>query len=111
MLPTQVWIHSPPLWGTYAGWYVPVEQIGASIEAVENDWGVRVTSKPNHLLGKDHGSIGRTNTRPQYDYDDMVATIAFRGDKRLAIEVELPEAGPADGVLELSVPEAELWPV
>ena len=38
-----------------------------------------------------------------------MATIAFRTDKRLFVEAEIPGAAPSDGVYEVAVPGAEYW--
>lgn len=107
LLPPQVWCRDG------IGRWLRAEDVGVSVSVPAKDWGVRLQTTPNHRLALNHFSVGGatrpTDHQPVLDYDDLVATIAFASDHRIRCEVALPDAKPSDGVLEIEVPDAELW--
>lgn len=104
-LPPAVWIASDLL---RPDWYVPAEENGVGISAPQTDWGVLLHCDPNHWIAQGQFS-GRTAKEPDLDCRRMVATIAFEIDARLSVYAEMPGATAADGVLEVSVNDAECW--
>jgi len=103
-LPPPVWVFDPSLWR-----FSLIDQLGISVSVMRNDWGVVLGAGPNHLLAAGHWEEGPTETQPQYDYDDLVTTIAFESDQRFALEVELPGATLSDGVKEVTMEDAHCW--
>ena len=108
-LPPAAWVYEPAAYGSIAR-YVLAEEKEIGVSASRTDWGVFLHATPNHLLALNRWSGARpSETDPLFDYDKLVATIALRTDQRLVLEAELPGADPSDGVLEIAVPDAEMW--
>ena len=86
------------------------EAASIGVSAAQTDWGVCLSASPNHRLAKNHWFPARgTEHPPVFDYERLVATIAFESDQRLRLELEIPDAKPSDGTLDIEVPDAELW--
>jgi hypothetical protein len=85
---------------------------GMNISTLDDDWGLLLEPQINHILAKDHvpniiPGQHSSNYEAQYDYDDLVMTIAVRADTRLMLEY-IP--GGADGtVKEVYDNTAQLW--
>ncbi len=112
--PPAVWVGKKdtahPLGFMAEKYYTPIDQIGLGVQASRTDLGVVLTGKKNHILADNHWAGAKsTNFPPLWDHDELVATIAFATDQRLALEYELPEASPSGGVLDLVVRGAEFW--
>jgi len=108
--PPAVWLFDPdPEEGE--GRYVLAEEADIGVSVSRTDWGVFLSPSPNHLLALNHwASSIATDTDPKYDYATMVATIAVESDQRFGLEVAVAGGGtPSGGVLEIEVPDAELW--
>jgi len=106
-MPPAVWVlddqAGPPV-------FLPVDSVGIGVSVLQNEWGVLLSASPNHLLAANHfDGAESTQTEPEFDYVNLVATIAIETDQRLEISVKLPNASHSDGVFEIHVPGAELW--
>jgi len=111
--PVACWILAEP-WGTFpdpeTDHSQSCEAAHIGVAAAKTDWGVWLSASPNHRLAMNHWFPAKATERPPvFDYDNLVATIAFRSDQRLRLEYELPDAAPSDGVLDIEVPDAEFW--
>jgi hypothetical protein len=115
MMAPQVWLYNRD-----EDRMVAADQAGMSVAALQNDWGVRLVSKPNHLLARNHWESmpplldpAESATEPKYDYDQMAATIAFETDQRLGdgalVFERVGGVRPQDGTLDLIDEDAELW--
>lgn len=94
--------------------YVQCDLIGISVSVPQRDWGIVLNASPNHLLAYNHWSeelLGTTEIDPRYDYETLVATLAFESDSRLKLGYDVPENMRAgDGSVETLVDEdAEMW--
>jgi len=91
--------------------FTPAEAYGINVHALATEWGVRLEAHPNHLTAQNHFSCETyaTNTAPLFDYENLVATIAFETGYRLKLVAELEGALPSDGVLDVPVDDAEFW--
>jgi hypothetical protein len=115
-LPTALWLGAP-LDKTKPSdlSYIPAELLGLHCSALSHDLGVQVNCSPNHLMALNHWIDGSapapTRTPPKWDYENIVATVAFHADERLQIERSMvPEEGrPQAGVMVIEVHDAELW--
>jgi len=88
--------------------YSPVDACGMGLSALSNNWGIRVSSTPNHLLALNHfDGAAESETEPKYDYTKMACTIAIESDQRLKLEQTL--AGGDGSVMEIEDDSAELW--
>lgn len=97
---------------------VPADKVGISVSALPSDWGVALGASPNHRLGKNHLSgMNPTEYDPDsplsdedryYDYETMIATIAWRLDHPLQLSYAVPNVDDGS-VKEIFDPEAELW--
>lgn len=100
--------------------WVAAEKFADSIGilAMDNDWGLYLKTKYNHLLAKNNwpGGAEATSRKPLLDYEKVCMTIAFKTDHRLKISKKLgpkPKIGEKnkdeERILEIQVPGAELW--
>lgn len=91
------------------GTYVQAEREGFALAAPANDWGIIIRGDQPHRMAKNHWSGANcTITEPEYDYEEVVATIAYESDVRLQLTYSDPDG--ADGtVLEIRLPGAHLW--
>ncbi len=105
-LPLAVWLletSGPPF-------RVLADQAGMHVGAVGNDWGFALSARPNHLLALNHfAGADQSETDPFYDFEDIVATLAFETDQRLTLEYKIPADVPSGGALVIEDAEAELW--
>ncbi len=122
LLPPMVWIRREKEitadeesqgaeWFPERSWF-PAESVGIGISILQHEWGVWLSSQPNHLVAANHfdpDGVFPSEIVPLYDYDYMVATIAVRTDQRLHVEASVLGASASDGVLEIEIPGAELW--
>ena len=97
--------------GVIDKYYVLAEEVGIGVSASGSDWGVLLSAKPNHILAKNHfEDANLTAVQPKYDHEETIATIAVETDKRLMIQADVSDSwGPSDGVLDIEVPDAEMW--
>jgi len=112
--PAACWILAEA-WGNFHDPEVdhsqPCEAARIGVSAAQTDWGVCLNASPNHRLAMNHWFPAKgTENPPVFDYDRLVATIAFESDQRLRLELEIPGgAKPTDGTLDIEVPDAEFW--
>ena len=102
-----------------AGRYIPAEEAGCHVTACRNSLGLWMKNgKANHLIAENHWSgAGATDTAPEYDWEEMVATVAFESDQRLSVTYTADTSASgsdgdddhAIGTLDIEVPDAELW--
>ena len=80
-----------------------------------DEWGVRIGASPNHRMAKGHWPDGLdTDREPEFDYDRMVATIAFETDQHVELIADANrllgvEWTPSDGELLIDDETAECW--
>jgi len=92
--------------------YFPCEAANISVSVSGTDWGVFLFAEPNHILGLDHldpvldPSLHRF---PVFDYEESVATIAFRSDLRLTLGVDVDSKRIDASVKVIEVADAEFW--
>jgi hypothetical protein len=92
--------------------FVWCDRVGVGVSPLPNDWGIQLSSYPNHLIAG--GFFTATANRESeietsYTYENLAITIAFETDQRLALEATLTDDSNAAGVKEIYVPDAELW--
>ncbi len=105
LLPAAVWLYDPETQR-----YLSAEEAGVAVHVLKNDWGVFLQAQPNHLLALNHWTgAASSETDPKYDYEHMVATLAFETDQRLQLIQELPDAAGDGSTLDLLVEDAECW--
>jgi hypothetical protein len=100
-LPPQAWIK---------GWtdYRQAERASVHVQAARQGLGMRLECHPRHLIAL--GVFGGSSlTQPRWDARTIEATIAFESDARFSMEYENEDADACDGVMEIVVPDAELW--
>lgn len=90
--------------------YLPIEDLGVSVSVPADDWGVVLGCQPQHKLAREDWT-GAAEARyfPEYEWREMVATIAFRSDFRLEMEEVIEDAINADGVLDIKAEDCEIW--
>jgi hypothetical protein len=103
-----------PTWESFdPRFWWSLADMDVAVSALPIDWGLMLSAAPPHALAKTHwGEYVAEPTSehwPVADWEDLVITIAVESDHRLFCEVQIPDAKPSDGVLELEVPDAELW--
>lgn len=104
MMPPQVWIRKDK------EMYQPAHMAGIHVGIPRHGLGVRLTCNPRHLLGKDNFlATAPTCHEPIWNAAEMVTTIAFESDARLALEYEVPGSDPLDGIEEIILNDAEMW--
>lgn len=101
------------LWDEDKSRHFAAHKVGVGVSYSRNEWGVQLSASPNHLLALDifDPAIHKTDHDPKYDYERMIATVAFRGDQRLRLKYRrsIPAGRPLGGVLNVYVPGAEFW--
>jgi len=109
LMPPQAWFLHPT-----EGRYVPAAYIDGNVSMLGNEWGIIVEVKPNHKIALGH--FGAESAYPagdkdlEFDYDTMVATIAFETDTRLVLRHELTSGpNPVGRTLNIQMPDAEFW--
>jgi hypothetical protein len=96
----NVWLHDGDRW-------VPIENTGIAMSVLADDLGVFLHATPNGLLS---GSTGEfTNYPSEWNYLKMIATVAFHSDRRMFCEKKVDNSAPSDGILEIFVPDCQLW--
>lgn len=91
--------------------YVLADDVGVSVSVLNNEWGVQLSAGQPHLLAFNH-FVGAAPTLidPRYDYESMIATIAYELDVRLAVVHNAsPLEKPAGSSIVLVRPESEYW--
>jgi len=93
------------------GRYISAESAGVHVSVPNDEWGVHLKARPNHLLGLSHFNFTQhyTQTPPLFDYEEAVATIAVEGDHRLSLTARLPGAPEGLGTLDIVVDDAHCW--
>lgn len=100
--------------------YVSAAESAISVMIPDNEWGVSLAANPNHLLALSHfAGAADTDILPKYDYEEMIATIAFESDQRLELGIDLNLlypflsipiiSPPSSGILNIDDPDAEFW--
>lgn len=93
--------------------FTPLDTHGYGISVAKQGLGILVSCPyMNHSLGKNHfdsGSQAASEHTVIFDYDKLVATIAFRTDWRIALVLEAPDWKPSDGTVDIVVDDAEFW--
>ncbi len=119
LLPPQLWIgYQEPANPQGDPCFKTAADAGINFSIRPGGLGFQISTSPNHLMAKNHWGEGEfglgtdaapTNHRPEYDWQQMILTLAWRSDQRIMLETALPGASPSGGVLEIRVPEAECW--
>jgi len=106
LMPPQAWFFHPT-----EERYVPATYIDGNVSMLGNEWGIIVEVQPNHKIALGHfASETADGSDPVFDYDTMVATIAFETDTRLVLRHELSSvANPVGRTLNIQMPDAEFW--
>jgi len=92
-----------------------LEAPGMSLTMLDDAPGFRIKAKIPHMLAlNSFGGAGPSNIAPQYDYRDMVATVAIASDVHLQIVRNVGSANEADDAepsqtLVIDVRGAEAW--
>lgn len=98
------------------GGYLQCDLYKMHVSPLENQWGVLIEASPNHRLAQ--GSFDESLNPPtvnvtdiQFDWTQILATIAIESDHRLAIEYDVPDSLAAgDGsVKTFEDDQAEMW--
>ncbi len=89
--------------------YIGAAEAGFHVEAVSGSLGLRLTGSHNWELAANHFEDGPTDVVPLYDHEATVATLAWETDQRFGLEWAASDATLSDGVLEVEVPDANLW--
>jgi len=88
--------------------YRPAHELGMSVSVSQTDWGIHLGCSPNHIIAQDIFT-GTAEVDPLYKWTRTIATIALESDQRFGFRLEDPAAKPEDGLLAISVDDAELW--
>jgi hypothetical protein len=111
-LPPAVWVSNISALDEYDPGdmgYFPAEDCGISVSIAKTRLGVELSASPNHLLAMTHWTgASPSDVLPKYDYELLVATLAWESDQRWGFEVQL-DNGRADGVKEILIEDAECW--
>lgn len=102
----SVWVYDPD-----TRRFVRSDKVGISVQALDDEWGVKLLPSPNHLLALNHfDDAADTAYEPKYDHELCIATIAVETDQRLQLTFDMAPGGIAAGhELNIDVPDAELW--
>jgi len=89
----------------------PLSNLSCGIKLLDDEFGFQL--KPNglnHILGRNHFA-GSSMQEVAYDYETMVATLGVVSDERLRVELFAADYQSVVNprVLELDVPDAEMW--
>lgn len=90
----------------------PSEIASGSVRALDREQAVEVRFNPSHLLANNHWtSAAATNVEPEYDYSDLVLTLAIETDERLKVIVTPTggQVGDTPRELVINVDDAEAW--
>ena len=82
------------------------EQIGLSV--LPDALGIFLHANPNHILAKRNFS-GPSDYIPLWDWQNMIATLAYMTDQRMYCEQKIEGASPSDGVLEIDASDCQFW--
>jgi len=103
-LPPQVYLHN----GTEK--YRVAERCGVHLTLPPQGLGLRMHCHPNHEVAASlFPSDALTLHKPRWAASEMVATLAWETDARLALEYDVPGGDAVDGTLEILVHDAEMW--
>lgn len=105
-MPPQAWVYDES-----SNKFIPAHKARLGVSVLHNQLGLHLQASPNHTLGKNHFT-GRTDDQPEYDYDRIVATVAFETDRRLEVQFNRDASAgwlPSDGELVVEDDTAELW--
>lgn len=92
------------------GGYRESGAIGIGAAPADRDWGVRFYPYWRHMLALSHWAGAQASSvAPRFDHEDIIATIAFESDQRLYVEQAVPVSIDDGSVIEIPVPNAELW--
>lgn len=69
----------------------------------------RVNFADNHLLALNHFEGATTDIDPEFDFENMIATVAMRTDQCIEVEADLTSAAETGKTLVISMPDAESW--
>jgi hypothetical protein len=110
----RVWI-----WSAERERYEEIQFKTASINTLNDEWGIALEADPNYRLALNHFDVDTDkgghvfdadSGDEQYDYDTLVATIAMETDQRFALRHELTSGvGGKGNEITIEVPDAELW--
>ena len=112
LMPPVVWLKDPA-----TSKYFPVHTRDMTVSVPKDMLGIFVDASPiPHRIGKNHigfDDLEKSFTLAEYDYDTMVATIAFEADQRGGITITRQEDGvdvdtPSGGTITIPT-NAELW--
>lgn len=112
LLPPLAWVYDSD-----AGLYVQCEHNGMSVHGPHNELGIYINASPNHLLALNHAfgegsdEYNTTAHDPEYDYDSLVATIAFETGQRVQYGFDVEDdLMVGDGSCKtIYVDDAEMW--
>lgn len=94
------------------GCVIPLDTYGVTVKAIPKKMGVRLGLDVKHLFVKDWDKSHHTKVKPQIgfrSYEDIIVTIAWENDFRIAFSGEDEEAHPDLGTLSVEDKNAELW--
>lgn len=98
--------------------YYPIDQLDkikkspASLRMLDGDMGLEIRGKINHSFGKnsfDSATNGPTEHEPDFDYNDLICTVAVESDVRPKVIVELGGETEVNRTLVINVYDAEFW--
>lgn len=101
--------------------FAPVDQLGVGVAVLKTDLGVQLSASPNHRLARgrfdpaDSGTAASADDPSDDTNEDAIdprtlaATIAWRSDERLILEAALDADADDGSVIEIEVPDAEMW--
>jgi hypothetical protein len=93
--------------------YEQTETAGANVRMADSELAIVISPSINHILGLNHfdASTDGSDTEPVYDYEEIIATIAYDTDERLKVRAKVGNFEDIDEpkTLTISVPDASLW--
>ena len=101
----------------WKGRYVLAETVSIHVGAPARDIGTFLNCSPNHVLALNHFDPGsdalnaESMHQPKFDYEKIVATIAYRSDERLKLEYQVPglEGVTEEGSIDVVDESLQLW--
>jgi len=110
LLRPLVWLQQDPADPLDDPIYYLADELGISVSVPQHDLGVFLSTAPPHRLALNHWEHAAPSIhRPEFDWESMIVTLAFRSDQRWGFEVVTGDGLQSDGILEIEAPDAELW--
>jgi hypothetical protein len=96
-----------------------IDDLSASVRALDNELGLMIRGSPNHLLAKNHWprsgigvtaeQVGPTQHVPTHDWTEIIATVAMEQDEHLQVMQQVPNSRVTGRILTIEAPDCQYW--